>query len=173
MMTGVRAREYLPSEIAVLISLVLHTLAFLSWEQREWLARLPLFRPVAKALRAPASTEKPLVPVVTFVELPEDRRTFVETDASQATGEEPKNAKFYSALPTVAANPENPSGKIGDTPYLEGKETRAPSTDTVAPAPPAPPAPAPVPNPAPPAEQSPKKVAEEGIKVVEETKVAM
>ena len=39
MMTGVRAREYLPSEIAVLISLVLHTLAFLSWEQREWLAR--------------------------------------------------------------------------------------------------------------------------------------
>src|SRR5438874_1104866 len=120
MMTGVRAREYLPSEIAVLISLVLHTLAFLSWEQREWLARFPLFRPAANALRAPATPAERPVPVITFIEKPEEARTFTETDASQFTGEEPKNAKLYSTLPTVAANPDNPSGKIGDTPYLDG-----------------------------------------------------
>ena len=30
-----------PSEVAVLISMALHTLAILSWEQREWLARFP------------------------------------------------------------------------------------------------------------------------------------
>src|SRR5437899_2426630 len=98
MMTGVRAREYLPSEIAVLISVVLHTLAFLSWEQREWLARLPLFRPVAKALRAPASTENPLVPVITFVEAP---------PAAPSTGSRREIAAIKSLMTAVGA------GRVG------------------------------------------------------------
>jgi hypothetical protein len=181
-------REYLSSEIAILVSLVLHALAFLTWAQSDRLARFVLFRPLVNLLSAPAWTpplrNEPAVPTITFVEEPrhDDRRTFTETDASQFTGEEPKNAQLYSSLPTVAANPENPTGKVGDTPYLEGKETRALSTENVAPTPGLP-AIAPVPQPRPPAPPPPqvldkpiesdKKVADEGLKVVEEKKLVM
>jgi outer membrane biosynthesis protein TonB len=55
----------------------------------------------------------------------------METDASQVTGEKPKDARYYSDKSTVAANPENPTGKLGNTPYLNGKETRAPSPTDV------------------------------------------
>ena len=74
----------------------------------------------------------------------------METDNSQVTGEQPKDAKYYSDRSTVAANPVNPTGKTGDTPYLDGKETRVMSTENVVPnlgppsapvAPPAPPSP--------------------------------
>ena len=35
-----------------------------------------------------------------------------------------KTAQYYSDKSTVAANPNNASGKVGDTPYLDGKETK-------------------------------------------------
>src|SRR5438477_439011 len=142
-MTEVRMRDYLSSEIAILASLVLHALAFLTWAQSDRLARFILFRPLVKLLTAPAwmPPQAEPIPTITFVQAPEEqpkhdeRRTFAETDASQFSGEEPKSASLYSTLPTVAQNPENPTGKVGDTPYLEGKDTRVMSTENVAPTP--------------------------------------
>ncbi len=192
MMPAVKAQEYLSSEIAVLASVILHVLAVLSWEHRDLLARFPLFRPLAKALRAPATafprSAPALVPTLTFVEVPEpqrpkpeERRTFIETDASQVSGEQPPDSKFYSDKSTVAANPENPTGKIADTPYLDGKETRVMNTETVVPSPAS--APSPAIPPTPPSPPPPKvmekpvepekKVADEGIRVVEEKKLVM
>lgn len=174
MIAAVKSREYLASEIAILASLVLHVLAFFTWAQGDRLARLSLFRPLAKLFTVPAWTppSEP-TPTITFIQAPEERRTFVETDASQFTGEEPKRASLYSSLPSVAASPENPTGKIGETPYLEGKETRVLSTETVAPQPATPKPPEPPKPVEKPPEELPKKIAEEGLKVVEEKKVAM
>ncbi len=192
MMPPVKAREYLSSEIAVLTSVILHVLTILSWEQRDLLGRFPLFRPLAKALRASAAafprSTPALVPTITFVEAPEpqrpkpeERRTFIETDASQVSGEQPPDAKFYSDKSTVAANPDNPTGKIADTPYLDGKETRVMSTETVVPSPASAPTPAipPAPLSPPPPKvmekpvESEKKLADEGTKVVEVKKLVM
>ena len=177
----------------MLVSLVLHVLAFMGWQNRAVLGRMALFRPLAKALAgAPARPRpSPVTPTITFVQEPapqgaEDHRQFIETDTSQVTGEEPKNARFYSANSTVAANPENPSGKVGDTPYLNGQETRLASTENVRPQPPgvaAAPVPRPVTPPAappgapPPGAAKPaepvKELAENGLKVGKEKKVAV
>ena len=200
-MALVKAQSYLTSEVAMLASLVLHVLAFTGWQNRAVLGRMPFFRPLAKVFAsAPARPQpRPAMPTITFVQEPapqraEERRQFIETDASQVTGEEPKNAQFYSANSTVAANRENPSGKVGDTPYLDGKETRMASTENVRPQPPGSTA-APVPQPAAPPAPPPvaprsaapppvaakstepaepvKELAETGLKVVEEKQVAM
>ncbi len=187
-----KTREYLASEIALAISLALHAVAFLTWQQRAALGQFALLRPLARWLTAPAViASKPsarATPTITFIQQPEPRRreprTFMETDETQVTGEEPKDAKYYSDRSTVAANPENPTGKEGDTPYLDGKETRVMSTETVVPGPatpatpatpPASPPPAPPPPPVvePPKEEPPAKLAEEGRKVVEEKKLVM
>ena len=144
------------------------------------------------------------MPTITFIEKVEEPtpqpkpkteppRMFVETDVSQVTGEKPKEAPFYSDRSTVAANPVNPTKKTGETPYLDGKETRMTSTVTVVPGPPAvpavlpaPPKPVVPPQPKPqPKVEPPKTVAEVGekksepvkivepVKPVEVTKVAM
>jgi len=177
----------------MLTSLLLHVLAFLGWQNRAVLGHFPLFRPLARVFAsAPARLQPaPVTSTLTFLQEPapqraEDRRQFIETDASQVTGEEPKNARFYSANSTVAANTENPSGKVGDTPYLNGKETRLTSTENVQPQPPGTtsvPVPRPVTPPAvPPVAPQPvaskpvepvKDLAETGLKVVEEKQVAM
>jgi hypothetical protein len=190
MMSGVKTREYVSMELALAVSLALHLFAYLCWVERDTLSRFTLLKPVMRMFAPPVwSSPKPIlrpVPTITFVEAPEPKqpepRTFMETDPNQATGEEPKNAKFYSERSTVAANENNPTGKEGDTPYLEGKETRYMSTTDVTPSPakaaamPVPAAPA---APPPklvaekPVEEPPKKIAEEGLKVVEEKKVAL
>ena len=163
----------------MLASLVLHILAFMGWQHRAVLGRMVLFRPLVKVFAgAPARPQPlPVPPTITFVQEPAPQRQFIETDTSQVTGEEPKNARFYSDNSTVAANPENPSGKVGDTPYLNGKEDRMMSTENVRPQPPgvaAAPAPQPI---TPPAATQPvapkpaepvKELAETGMKVVEE-----
>src|ERR1043166_368545 len=196
-MNAAMTRRYLSTEVAVLLSVILHALMFGTWQYRNLLAELPLFRQLARlanVYKTPVrhATAPPAVPVITFVEVPErasEPRTFMETDDSQATGEQPKAAKYYSDKATVAANPVNPTEKDGNTPYLEGTETRMMSTETVSPQPgagashlpPSMPAPA-VSQPAPKVEQ-PKPVAKqppedvkpiqpEGLKIVEETKVA-
>lgn len=191
MLAGVKPQSYLTSEVAMLASLVLHVLVFMAWQNRTVIERLPFFRPLAKVLVGAPHRQPtvPVTPTITFVQEPapqrvvERRQQFIETDASQVTGEEPKNARFYSANSTVAANPENPSGKTGDTPYLDGKETRLASTENVHPLPPgAPAAPAPKPVEAPAVKPQPtapkpaepvKDLPETGIKVVEEKKLAM
>ena len=193
-MVVVKTQSYLSSEVAMLASLVLHVLAFLGWQNRTVLERFPLFRTLAKTFAsAPARPQPaPVTPIITFVQEPapqqiEDRRQFVETDASQVTGEEPKHARFYSANSTVAANPDNRSGKISETPYLEGKESRLTSTENVVPGPAAAPAARPAPPPAmsphpasqPSASARPKppeptpELAETGLKVVEPKQLAL
>jgi hypothetical protein len=186
-----KAKSYLSAETAVLVSLVLHVLAFLCWQHRETLGRMAVFRPLAKVFAGAPARPKPLpvTPTITFVQEPapqrreERRQQFIETDASQVTGEEPKNARFYSANSTVAANPDNPAGKTGDTPYLDGQETRLASTANVHPQPPSDGATAPAPRPAKPqatsqpvAQKKPdpaKKVAETGMKVDDKKQMAM
>jgi hypothetical protein len=201
-------RYSLHFEVAVLVSLLLHIMTFGCWEYRSELARFSLFKPIAalaNALRPPAYTpEKPAEEqTITFMPAPESKpkpepppeqaKQFIETDKSQVTGEKPKNARFYSENSTVAANPENPTGKNGETPYLNGKETRIPSTENVVPgtgaggqpmAPPAPPPPTAAqkaaaearqrtpPSPAPQAPQ-PKQLPNKGLAVVEVQKLAM
>jgi len=196
-------RDNLHFEMAMLVSLLLHAMTFGCWQYREQFARLPLFKPIARVVSAafapPKYTQtKPAPQTITFVEVPERQpaqpereppRQFMETDNSQVTGEQPKDAKYYSDRATVAANPVNPTGKTGDTPYLEGKETRVMSTENVVPnlgppsapvapvAPPSPPAspPAVVANSPPPvavAEQ-PKQVADKGLNAAEEKRFAM
>ncbi len=195
-------------EMAVLVSLLLHVMTFGCWEYRSTLARFSLFKPIAALatmLRPPAypSPEKPAEEqTITFMPAPESRtpqeapKQFMETDSSQVTGEQPKNARYYSDKATVAANAENPTGKNGATPYLAGKETRIMSTENVMPgtgaggsrpmASPARPSPPPAPPsaaqkaaakaqqqpPAPKAEQ-PKQVPAKGLALVEEKKLVM
>ena len=199
-------RRYLSTEVALLLSVMLHALMLGTWQYRHVLEQLPLFRQFARLVsvyNAPIQrSARAVTPTITFVQSPasepEPPRTFMETDENQVTGEQPKNAKYYSDRSTVAANPTNPTGKEGDTPYLEGTETRMMSTETVSPQrgaeespmPPAMPAPAAAPSPTPATAggaqqqleqpnpsgsqktEQPKTVAAEGMKVVEETKVA-
>ena len=203
-------RENRSIEIAVLLSLLLHLLAFGGWQYRATLAKLPLFSLLTKLVHVAHPPERPApqpIQTLTFVELatpPDTKKTkeaqqFMETDPSQVTGEKPKDAKYYSDKSTVAANPNNPTGKTGDTPYLDGAEKHAPSTLNVptqsgvsAPlirqpgSPSTPPSAArpaskaaeaaPEPKPVPPqpkVQEQPKDAAPLGLKMVEEQKVAM
>jgi len=135
-------RENLHIEVALLVSLLLHAFAFGSWQFRTALMKLPGLSALARlvhVVHVPLAPAAPRPQTITFVEVDEPRtkkqqeeekqaQRFMETDASQVTGEKPKNARYYSDKSTVAANPNNPTGKQGDTPYLEGKETRAMNT---------------------------------------------
>jgi FtsZ-interacting cell division protein ZipA len=187
-------RENIDIEVAVLISLLLHAVAFGSWQYRITLSRFPLFKPLAKMVilsHERARHAAPKLQTITFVEVQEPAakeerskraQQFIETDTRQVTGEQPQDAKLYSDRATVAANPDNPTGQIGDTPYVEGKETRFLSTEDVTlqprkpAAPVAPPTPMAAQLPAravkPKAEQ-PKEVADMGLSKAEEKKVAM
>jgi hypothetical protein len=97
-----------------------------------WLSSLAR---LVQAVHVQPTPAHPQVQTITFVEVNEPRpqnqpnqgkqsQQFMETDASQVTGEKPKNAQYYSDKSTVAANPNNASGKLGDTPYLNGAETK-------------------------------------------------
>lgn len=187
-------RENLNIEVAVLISLLLHAMAFGSWQYRETLLRFPLFRPLARAASVSHPKEKPAaqpIQTLTFVEVqdPAQKREegapakqFMETVKSQVTGQQPKDAKYYSENATVAANPENPTGKKSDTPYLEGTETRLMNPEDVpfdrgvpaAPAlPPPPPPSVAAAQPAPAVAAQPKAVMDEGLKKIEEKKTTV
>jgi outer membrane biosynthesis protein TonB len=199
--------------IAVLLSLLLHVSAGEGWQHRVALMKLPVFSLLAKLVHValpPPRPAPPQVQTLTFVELAPQRapapevkkgkeaKQFMETDPSQVTGEKPKDAKYYSDKSTVAANPDNPTGKTGDTPYLNGNETRTPNTADVptpsgVPAPlirqpgsPSTPAsipksapkvaqvpPEPKPAPQPKTPEQPKEPAPIGLKIVEEQKLAM
>ncbi len=192
-------RDHLHFEVAVVVSLLLHALSLGCWEYRDSLARFPLFKPLAALARvlAPPSYQARAAAAeqtITFVNAPapktspEPPKEFMETDASQSTGEQPKNARYYSDKATSAANRENASGKSGESPYLEGKQVRMMSTETVTPqlggspapspsVPPSPPASAPIKTqespPAAPKSEPPREVPAQGLKIVEEKKLAM
>ncbi len=131
-------RENLQVELALLLSVLLHAAMFGGWQYRTTLARFPFLRPLVKLVTEsspPAKRVEPPLQTIIFVEVPEpppeQGRIFMETSGSQVTGEQPKSADYYSDKATVAANPENPTGKTADTPYSEGTETRVMSPETV------------------------------------------
>ncbi|HVM60628.1 MAG TPA: hypothetical protein VMV72_07145 [Verrucomicrobiae bacterium] len=204
-------RENLPVEIALLVSLLLHAMAYCTVQYGAPILKLPWLSSLVKLVQVvhvqPKAVPAPMQ-TITFVKLDEpsappppektkETKTFMETDASQVTGEKPKSTQYYSDKSTVAANPKNPTAKVGDTPYLDGKEGHALNTvDVPTPSgvvtpvvikPTAPPAPPKVAQPSPPApaktvqavpEQKPlaptPEIPARGLKVVEqpEQKVA-
>ena len=144
------SRENVQFETAVLVSLALHVAFLGGWEQRAALSRVPVVGVIVKALTpapkpvtvAQAKPEAPPEPVITFVEEketppvpapPARPKQFIETDSTQVTGEKPKETDFYSDRSTVIANPNNPTIKTGETPFLDGTETRMLSTENVMP----------------------------------------
>lgn len=58
-------------------------------------------------------------------------RTFLETDASQAVKEAPKDATFYSEHSTVATQTTSSEVKPGDIPKANGSNTKTMATETV------------------------------------------
>jgi hypothetical protein len=195
-------RENVQVEVALLVSVLLHALLFGSWQYRTTLAQVPLLRPLSRLISlsvsprpAPARPAEQPLQTITFVEAPETPRVadriFMETSESQVTGEQPKRADYYSDKATVAANPENPTGQTGETPYQEGTETPVASTETVPPAArpavaaamPQPAVAAPAAPPVPPLTLAPSQepaqrrpsqsIASEGLQIVEEKTLAM
>jgi hypothetical protein len=177
--------------IALLASILLHAAGY---GAAQWLWQSGVGRKFFGAMSFPVSPAKPQERIINFVQLEQPERsvprTFMETDPRQVTGEQPKEAEYFSDRATVAANPENPTGVEGDTPYLDGRESPVPSTEDVPFQPPAPavaaaaaaaPAAAAVAAAAEPAAAAAPaaaagqtgEVAAEGLKVVEEPKLAM
>ena len=119
-------RENLPVEIALLVSLLLHAMAYCTVQYGAPILKLPWLSSLARLVQAvhvQPTPAHPQVQTITFVEVNEPRpqnqpnqgkqsQQFMETDASQVTGEKPKNAQYYSDKSTVAANPNNASGKL-------------------------------------------------------------
>jgi hypothetical protein len=130
--------ENLPVEIALLVSLLLHAMVYCTVQYGAPLLKLPWLSSLAKWVHmthTQPNAVHPPVQTITFVELNEPHpqnqppqgkqsQQFLETDATQVSGEKPKTAQYYSDKSTMAANPNNASGKVGDTPYLDGKETK-------------------------------------------------
>lgn len=174
--------------VALLASILLHAAGY---GGAQWLRSSGLAERFFGAISFPTKSAAPQQRTITFVEIdepqPQKARTFMETDDRQVTGETPAEAQYFSDRATVAANPENPTNVEGDTPYLDGRESPVPSTEDVpfnppaaVPAPPAralvgtaPSATQPSAQTSPaPAEQTGQSPAE-GLKVVEERKLAM
>jgi hypothetical protein len=186
-------RVDLPIQVALVVSLALHLSLFGSWYMRDSLRRIHLLAPLARIIQTvtgerpkPASVPATPIQTITFVDVPEpppqaDRspaepsrpHTFIDVDPEQASTEEPEHADLYSDRPSVASNPDNPTGQEDATPYLEGRETRFLGTEdrqhgqAAAPARPAtPPVPAVPPSPATPPADTEKQdeLADQGLK---------
>ena len=148
---------------ALLLSIILHLGIYGGNRIGNWLGlELPSLPRWARKL-LPVAAVVPPIEKPDEVKLPDEERvlnlTFVEVDATQAVPEPPKDAKYYSAQSTRAANPEPPKVSTRD-PQIDGKQTRIVKTiEAVKVAPtPAPPQPkaAPQPTPEPPQPAPPK-----------------
>ncbi len=163
---------------AFVFSIVAHVLIAVAWEHREQLSRLAwldwvktqsaklnpaaLLMKLDEAKLLPPELQKLLVappppPPPPPDDPPMPQLTFVDVDPAQAS-EPPKDAKFYSAVNTRAANPET---KIeSNVPKIDGKQVQfAKVTEVTKPLPPAEPPPSPQPK-APPAQPEVKTVPE-------------
>jgi len=141
---------------ALLLSLLLHFLFFGLWkvgQTQGWWNNLALPRwmqLVSKAL-------VPVVPKKLFLPPPATPTMFVQTDPELASPQPPKEAKFYGANNTLAANKEIQTPST--VPNIEGRQDKVVKTTDNAPrkAVPLQPTPAPPPQPQPVASQSPPK----------------
>jgi len=109
---------------ALALSLLIHLLFFGLWklgQQRHWWqgGRRPSWmQALAKKMTTPVKVKIPPRP-------PEPEPTpmlFVDTDPEHSVPEAPKNAKFYSANNTLAANPE--IKKESDLPNITGSQDK-------------------------------------------------
>jgi len=150
--------------LAFVASLIAHILFALAWEFRAHLPHLAWLDWMKKqsakldpaALLLKLDQPKPLPPELLKIaalrppltEQPMPQLTFVDVDPALAS-EPPKDAKFYSATSTRAANPE---AKIeSNVPKIDGKQTQMVKVqDVPKPLPPASPPPAPQPKASPP-----------------------
>ncbi len=116
--------ENKPLLLAALISVVVHALAFwlvfilglflLLFSPNKRAALAELLRTQAARARATPDQEPQLM--------------FVQVDPAQATPDAPKNAKYYSAQNSRAANPDADADT--GAPKIEGTQTHVPKTET-------------------------------------------
>ncbi len=146
--------------LAFVCSVIVHVVFALAWEFRahlpqvawlDWLkAQSAKLNPAALLMKLDEPKPQPpeLKKLLVTQPLPEDppmpQLTFVDVDPAQAT-EPPKDAKFYSAVNTRAANPD--AQIQSNVPKMDGKQTQmAKVMDVPKPLPPAEPPPAPKPK---------------------------
>lgn len=154
--------------LAFVCSIVLHVVVAVAWEFRanlpqlaflDWLkTQAAKLNPAALLMKFDEAKPQPPPELKQFLatqpppeEPPMPQLTFVDVDPAQAT-EPPKDAKFYSAVSTRAANPDT---KIeSNVPKIDGKQEQfAKVTEVTKPLPPAEPPPTPKPKaPTPPPE---------------------
>jgi periplasmic protein TonB len=109
-------------------------------------ARAETAKKIPKLVILQKKPELPQIP-----KTPPRRRTFLETDPSQASTERPKDAAFYSEHNTQAAQPLPNLSKSGEIPKADGNNTKTMNTESVRPGaktpPPSPPSPQQKPSP--------------------------
>lgn len=160
--------------LAFVCSIVLHVVVAVAWEFRanlpqlaflDWLkTQAAKLNPAALLMKLDEAKPQPPPELKQFLatqpppeEPPMPQLTFVDVDPAQAT-EPPKDAKFYSAVSTRAANPDT---KIeSNVPKIDGKQEQfAKVTEVTKPLPPAEPPPTPklkAPTPPPEAKTTPE-----------------
>jgi hypothetical protein len=118
-----------PLQAAFVISLLLHLLAFGAWQvadkivfkRRSLVSELKsaldnprvklVLEPKTDLTKPPVPEEKPPMPMV-----------FVDVDPSTMSKEPPKDAKYYSAISSKAANPD--AKRDTDRPEIDGKQSK-------------------------------------------------
>lgn len=137
--------------MCLVISLALHLLAFVFivvLGGSHLLAEIFRLKPPPEPEEAPR--------LIVLQSKPRQPEQFIETDASQASKEKPKQTPFYSERNTLAQDQSSHSDS--NRPEIKGKDRMSPSTEDVVPAKMAPPSPPPTPKPeAKPAEQQKQK----------------
>jgi outer membrane biosynthesis protein TonB len=110
---------------ALLVSVVVHALAF-------WLVfAMTIFSILFSSSKREAIADMLRIQAARARTQPqqEPQLMFVQVDPSQATPDAPKNAKYYSAQNSRAANPD--AQQDTDTPKIDGSQTHVPKTETV------------------------------------------
>jgi len=118
-----------PLHAAFVISLLLHLFAYGAWQvaDRVVLKRRSLVSELKSALDNPR-VKLVLEPRADLAKPPNDEKkpplplTFVDVDPSTMSKEPPKDAKYYSAISSIAANP-NPK-RDTDRPEIDGKQSK-------------------------------------------------
>lgn len=124
-----RRAEEAPLVFALVVSLILHLLAYGGWQLLEKVAWNPARR---LATAPPSQTTSRIVLDIQPLKEAAKREvpkppmpppmTFVDVDPATASQEPPKDAKYYSAISSKAANPT--PAKSPDRPKIDGKQDK-------------------------------------------------
>ena len=134
-----------PLVAGLAISLAIHLLAYGGWKvgQRYQLIPADLIPRLLQKLQAMAMPPKPAARKMQEVRVPE--LMFVDVSPDQFSAEPPKDAKYYGAVSTKAANPDPKLDT--DTPKIDGKQDKVLKTSEPAKLQPKPLQPTPKPEP--------------------------